>query len=149
MNQMQEFSQQTRQLSIYDNLFKFIVVFFWIISWGTSMVVIPYQIKYFLFFSYNIFTFWYIVSYILTIKFKNISIAKIIIDYRMTTVLAFFFASLKYFIFPTSIICIVLTVLFLFIHIYFSATKVLKYKLEEGVVGVISSLLILSLIIFY
>ncbi|HSQ34163.1 MAG TPA: hypothetical protein VLM81_04695 [Peptostreptococcaceae bacterium] len=149
MNQMQEFSQQTRQLSIYDNLFKFIVVFFWIISWSTSMVEMPNQLEYFLFFSYNIFTFWYIISYILTIKLKNISIAKIIIDYRITTVLAFFFASLKYFIFPTSIICIVLTVLFLFIHIYFSARKVVRYKLEEGVVGIISSLLILSLMTFY
>lgn len=149
MNQMQEFSKQSTQLSIYDNMFKFIVVFFWIISWGTSMVVIPQNIEHFLFFSYNIFTFWYIVSYIFTIRFKNISIAKIIIDYRITTVLAFFFASLKYFIFPTSILCIVLTVLFLFIHIYFSTTKVVIYKLEEGVVGIISSLLILSLMIFY
>lgn len=149
MNQMQEFSQRTQQLSIYDNLFKFIVVFFWIISWGTSMFIIPHKLQYLLFFSYNIFTFWYIISYTLTIKFNNISIAKIIIDYRITTVLAFFFASLKYFIFPTSIICIVLTVLFLFIHIYFSFRKVTRYKLEEGVVGIISSLLILSLMVFY
>ena len=149
MNQMQEFSQRTQQLSIYDNLFKFIVVFFWIISWGTSMFIIPHKFQYLLFFSYNIFTFWYIISYTLTIKFNNISIAKIIIDYRITTVLAFFFASLKYFIFPTSVICIVLTVLFLFIHIYFSFRKVTRYKLEEGVVGIISSLLILSLMVFY
>ena len=149
MNQMQEFSQQTRQLSIYDNLFKFIVVYFWIISYGTSMFTIPKEFEYFLFFSYNIFTFWYIISYIFIIKFKHINIAKIVIDYRMTTVLAFFFASLKYFIFPNSIICIVLTVLFLVIHIGFSSAKVFKYKIEEGVVGIISSLLLLSLITFY
>ena len=129
-----------------DNYFKFLFLSFWpIIGYELIFVSDPF-IKFILVTLYCIVTLIYIA---LIIFFKDNNIKSITIYYRISTLTAFIFTLFSLLLFPTSLIFLALKVIFVFIYLYLSYIKLFKYKIEEGLVGILASLLLLVIIFRY
>lgn len=74
---------------------------------------------------------------------------KIEIFYKLVTLISFIFSSYTYYMFSVSIFGFLLKLIFLIIYMYISIIKVHKYKLEEGVVGIIASILMIFMLLRY
>ncbi|KKY00259.1 hypothetical protein VN21_15115, partial [Paraclostridium benzoelyticum] len=74
---------------------------------------------------------------------------KIEVFYKISTLLSFIFSTLSYYIFPISIMWFLIKLSLLFTYMYISILKVYKYKLEEGVVGILASALMLFMFLRY
>lgn len=128
-----------------DNYFKFLFLSFWPIIWYELIFVSDPSIKSILVTLYCIATLIYIP---LIIFFKN-NIKSITLYYRISTLAAFIFTLFSLLLFPTSLLFLALKVIFVFIYLYLSYTKLFKYKIEEGLVGVLASLLLLVIMFRY
>lgn len=128
-----------------DNYFKFLFLSFWPIIWYELIFVSDPFIKAILVTLYCIVTLIYIP---LIIFFKN-NIKSITLYYRISTLTAFIFTLFSLLLFPTSLLFLALKVIFVFIYLYLSYTKLFKYKIEEGLVGVLASLLLLVIMFRY
>lgn len=128
-----------------DNYFKLLFLCFWPIIWYELIFVSDPFIKSILVTLYCIATLIYIP---LIIFFKD-NIKSIILYYRISTVITFIFTLFSLLLFPTSILFLVLKTIFVFIYLYLSYTKLFKYKIEEGLVGVLASLLLLVIMFRY
>ena len=74
---------------------------------------------------------------------------KIEIFYKLVTLISFIFSSYTYYMFSVSIFGFLLKLIFLIIYMYISIIKVHNYKLEEGVVGIIASILMIFMLLRY
>ena len=128
-----------------DNYFKFLFLSFWPIIWYELIFVSDPFIKSILVALYCIATLIYIP---LIIFFKD-NIKSITLYYRISTLNAFIFTLFSLLLFPTSLLFLALKVIFVFIYLYLSYTKLFKYKIEEGLVGVLASLLLLVIMFRY
>ncbi len=128
-----------------DNYFKFLFLSFWPIIWYELIFVSDPFIKSILVALYCIATLIYIP---LIIFFKD-NIKSITLYYRISTLNAFIFTLFILLLFPTSLLFLALKVIFVFIYLYLSYTKLFKYKIEEGLVGVLASLLLLVIMFRY
>ena len=129
-----------------DNYFKFLFLSFWpIIRYELIFVSDPF-IKSILVALYCIATLIYIP---LIIFFNDNNIKSITLYYRISTLTAFIFTLFSLLLFPTSLFFLTLKVIFVFIYLYLSYTKLFKYKIEEGLVGILASLLLLVIMFRY
>lgn len=129
-----------------DNYFKFLFLSFWPIIWYELIFVSDPFIKFILVTLYCIVALIYIV---LIIFFKNNNKKSITVYYRISTLIAFIFTLFSLLLFPTSLFFLSLKVIFVFIYLYLSYIKLFKYKIEEGIVGILASLLLLVIIFRY
>lgn len=128
-----------------DNYFKFLFLSFWPIIWYELIFVSDPLIKSILVTLYCILTLIYIP---LVIFFKD-NIKSITLYYRISTLTAFIFTLFSSLLFPTSLLFLALKIIFVFIYLYLSYTKLFKYKIEEGLVGILASLLLLVIMFRY
>ena len=85
----------------------------------------------------------------LDIFFNDNNIKSITLYYRISTLTAFIFTLFSLLLFPTSLFFLTLKVIFVFIYLYLSYIKLFKYKIEEGLVGILASLLLLVIMFRY
>ena len=84
---------------------------------------------------------------ILQIKYKFLD--NIVVYYRVSTLISFILTLASFLLYPTNIILMWLKLLSIFIYFYISTKNVYNYKMEECVVGMISSILLLVISICY
>ena len=133
-------------IEFFEKYFKFLFLSFWAMIWYELVFVSDYFIKTALVSIYCIITSIYIFSIIFIKKdiMKNITLY-----YRVSILCSFISTLFSLLLFPTSISFLILKILFIFICFYFSYTKLFKYKIEEGLVGIISSILLLVITFCY
>ena len=85
----------------------------------------------------------------LIIFFNDNNIKSITLYYRISTLTAFIFTLFSLLLFPTNLFFLTLKVIFVFIYLYLSYIKLFKYKIEEGLVGILASLLLLVIMFRY
>lgn len=130
---------------LIDNYFKFLFLSFWPIIWYELVFVSDPFIKSILVTLYCFAT----LTYILLIMFLKNDIESITLYYRISTLTAFISTLFSLLIFPTSLLFLSFKIIFMFIYLYFSYTKLFKYKIEEGLVGILASLLLLVIMFRY
>lgn len=81
------------------------------------------------------------------IKYKFLD--NIVIYYRISTLISFILTLASFSLYPTNITLLCLKLLFVFIYFYISCKNVYTYKIEECVVGMISSILLVVISICY
>lgn len=129
---------------LIDNYFKFLFLSFWPIIWYELVFVSDPFIKSTLVTLYCVIT----LTYILIIMFFKKNIESITIYYRISTLTAFI-STLFSLIYPTNLLFLSFKVIFIFMYLYISYTKLFKYKIEEGLVGILASLLLLVIMFRY
>jgi hypothetical protein len=132
---------------ILDNAFKFLVLFFWSIVWFNWQFLSTQNISISLFLIYLTLSLIYILAF--TYNFISINFEKIKYFYRLSTISTFIFASLYFLLFPKSLFLLFIKIIFEGFYLYFSCIKVYKYHLDEGVVGILSVLLLGAITIIY
>ncbi|HIE0523251.1 TPA: hypothetical protein ACXJL1_003592, partial [Clostridioides difficile] len=133
---------------LFDNYFKFLALFFWPIMWYKWIVISNGTLENMLFTTYAIIAIVFIILYSVSmIKYKDIT--QIDFFYRISTLLAFIFTLFSFLIYPKSLFFLYLKIIFTGIYLYYSIVKTLKFKDDEGVVGIMSSLLLIVITLFY
>lgn len=90
----------------------------------------------------------YIISLIiLQLKYKFLD--NIVIYYRVSTLISFILTLATFLLYPTNITLMWLKLLSIFIYFYISFKNVYNHKIDECVVGVISSILLFVITICY
>ncbi|WP_455538289.1 hypothetical protein [Terrisporobacter sp.] len=92
------------------------------------------------------------ISYMIIItilQIKNKVFEKIVIYYRIITLISFILTLAAFLLYPTNIILMFVKILTIFIYFYISSKGVYTYKNEEYVVGMISSILLFAISICY
>lgn len=131
-----------------DNYFKFLVLLFWPIIWYKWTIISTYTIDLTLVMAFSILSIIYFILY-LYFCYKKQKIEKIIVIYRITLVLSFISTLFSFLLYPTSILLLLIKIIFIGICFYYSCLKVFKYKLEEGLVGILSCILLLIITFLY
>ncbi|MBC6003759.1 hypothetical protein H8891_08085 [Paeniclostridium sp. NSJ-45] len=140
------------KLNLFNNIFKFLFLAFWIIFWFVGIILTDNKFNKLsssLFIIYTSLCITYIVTYIAYMNYTKIYEDKIEIFYKLVTLISFIFSSYTYYMFSVSIFGFLLKLIFLIIYMYISIIKVHKYKLEEGVVGIIASILMIFMLLRY
>ncbi len=133
---------------LFDNYFKFLALFFWPIMWYKWIVISNGTLENMLFTTYAIIAIVFIILYSVSmIKYKDIT--QIDFFYRISTLLAFIFTLFSFLIYPKSLFFLYLKIIFTGIYLYYSIVKTLKFKDDEGIVGIMSSLLLIVITLFY
>lgn len=133
---------------LFDNYFKFLALLFWPIMWYKWIVISNGTLENMLFTIYAIVAIVFIILYsVFMIKYKDIT--QIDFFYRISTLLAFIFTLFSFLIYPKSLFFLYLKITFTGIYLYYSIVKTLKFKDDEGVVGIMSSLLLIVITLFY
>ena len=83
------------------------------------------------------------------LQIKNKVFEKIVIYYIITTLISFILTLATFLLYPTNITLMLLKIFSIFTYLYISYIGVYKYKNEEYVVGMISSILLLAISICY
>lgn len=82
-------------------------------------------------------------------QIKNNFLDNIVIYYRLSTLISYIITLASFLLYPTDLTLMLFRVISIFIYFYISLRNSVTYKLEECVVGVISSILLLFLCICY
>lgn len=130
----------------YDEYFKILVLLFWPIIWFKWVFLATYKISYTLFLIYLVLAGIYILlfTYSFILKKKH---DKIVYVYRISTLVTFIFTLPSFLLYPKSLILLTIKLIFIGIYFYISCVKVYKYHMDEGVVGILSALLLASITI--
>ena len=133
---------------LFVNYFKFLALLFWPMMWYKWIVISNGTLENMLFTIYAIVAIVFIILYsVFMIKYKDIT--QIDFFYRISTLLAFIFTLFSFLIYPKSLFFLYLKIIFTGIYLYYSIVKTLKFKDDEGVVGIMSSLLLIVITLFY
>ena len=136
----------TMNIEFFDKYFKFLFLSFWAMVWYELVFVSDTFIKTILVSTYCIFT----SIYIFFILFmKKDTIKNITLYYRISILCSFVSTLFSLLLFSTSIFFLITKLIFILICLYFSYTKLFKYKIEEGLVGILSSILLLVITFYY
>jgi uncharacterized membrane protein len=133
-------------IEFFDKYFKFLFLSFWTMVWYELVFVSDTFIKTILVSTYCIATSIYI-FFILFIKKDTIK--NITLYYRISILCSFVSTLFSLLLFSTSIFFLITKLIFILICLYFSYTKLFKYKIEEGLVGILSSILLLVITFYY
>lgn len=133
----------------YDNYFKFLVLIFWPIIWYKKVAISDHRLELSMITVFGVLATFYIISFLIFYINNNSKIKSIVALYRVSILLSFIFTLFSFLIFDTSILWLCIKIIFILICLYISFIKVFKYKIEEGLVGVLSSLLLLALTLLY
>lgn len=131
----------------FEYNFRFLFILFWIIIWYKWVVLSNTHIEILLVSSFIILSILYLtLFYILSKKYdeKNITIY-----YRTTVIISFIFSLISFVLLPTNLIFLNLKSIFIILCMYASYKMLFKYKIEEGLVGIISSILLLVITFLY
>ncbi len=82
-------------------------------------------------------------------QIKNKFLDNIVIYYRISTLISFILTLATFLLYPTNITLLLIKVLAIGIYLYISSKSVYVFKIEECVVGIISSILLLAISICY
>lgn len=128
-----------------DNYFKVIFLLLWPIVWYYYLSIPKFNTGIVMFASFTILSIIYIILLLYNFKFYD----KITILYRVSTLISFIFFLSSYILFSKNIILLTLNLIFIFIYFYISCLKNFKYKMNEGIVGILSSLLLIVITFSY
>lgn len=134
----------TRETFI-DKFFKFLVLLFWPIVWYNVVSIPKFETVIFMFGLFSILSIIYITIIIYNFKLFE----KITVLYRISTLIAFILFLCSYLIFSKSILLLSLKLIFIAIYFYISCLKNFKYKMNEGVVGILSAILLITITFSY
>lgn len=81
------------------------------------------------------------------IKYKFLD--NIVVYYRISTLISFILSLASFLLYPTNITLMLIKLLSIFIYFYISFKNVYTYKIDEGVVGLISATLLFVINICY
>lgn len=132
-------------IKFINNYFKFLFLLFWGIVWY-NVITMP---KIFSEFFIQILFCLLSIIYIILILCNKNKFKKIDIFYRMITLLSFISFLFSYVLFSKNITLLLLKLFFIFVYFYISCLKNFKYNMNEGVVGILSSLLLLTITLYY
>lgn len=135
------------KLNFFESNFRFLFISFWIIIWYKWIVLSNPQVEIIMSNSFIFLSIIYII--IFTIFYKKHHIDKIIFRYRISILISFIFSCISFLLFPTNLFLLNLKTLFTIISIYISYNMLFKCKIEEGLVGIISSILLLVITFLY
>ncbi len=133
---------------IFEKYFRFLTLLFWPIICYKWIFIQNKYIEYILFSIYTFCGLVYIIAIILYYT-KEKKLRDINLWYRLSTSTSYILTLSNFLLFPTNITLLYLKFISIFVYFYFSCKMVFKFKNEEGVVGIISSLLLISIAIFY
>lgn len=132
----------------FDNYFKVLTILFWPIIWYKWVALSIKSIEINILISYCSLAIIFMVLYLFFNR-KNNDTKRIVVLYRISSIFAFISTLFSFVLFPTSYIWLYLKIIFVLIYFYCSCLKVYKYKIEEGVVGILSSLLLILITLLY
>lgn len=132
----------------FDNYFKLLTILFWPIIWYKWVAFTIEPVEIFIFVLYFSLAVIFMILHIFFSK-KNDDTKHIVVLYRISTLFAFISTLFSFVLFPTSYIWLYLKIIFVLIYFYCSYLMVYKYKIEEGVVGILSSLLLILITLLY
>lgn len=132
----------------FEYYFRFLTLFFWPIIFYKIIFIQNYTLESILFYSYTFVGIIYIALLIFYFmgmkKLRNINL-----HYRLNTICSYILTLSTFLLFPTNLTLLYLKFIFILIYFYFSCRMVFRFKNEEGVVGIISSLLLMVIAIWY
>jgi hypothetical protein len=128
-----------------DDCFKFLTLLFWPIVWYNSVVIPKFQTEIIMFTSFTLLS----VIYIFLILYNLKKFPKIVNLYRVSTLVTFILFLCSYLLFSKSMLLLSLKFIFILIYFYISFIKNFKYKMNEGVVGMLSALLLITITFSY
>ncbi|MRN25062.1 hypothetical protein EAI30_10580 [Romboutsia ilealis] len=132
----------------FEYYFRFLTLFFWPIIFYKIIFIQNYTLETILFYSYTFVGIIYIALLIFYFmgmkKLRNINL-----HYRINTICSYILTLSTFLLFPTNLTLLYLKFIFILIYFYFSCRMVFRFKNEEGVVGIISSLLLMVIAIWY
>jgi hypothetical protein len=132
-----------------DNYFKILSLVFWPIIWYKWIVISNEIIEISLVTIYSILCVVYTVYYIYLKTKCNYEIDKIEVYYNFSTILAFISTLYSFLIFPKNLTFLYIKIALIGAYFYFSVLKAIRYKREEGIVGIMASLLLAVITVFY
>lgn len=134
----------------FENYFRFLTICFWPIMWYKWNVISSRKLEYLLFLSYSLLAGIYFLLFIVRyLKSSSDKKENMMFFYRLSTIVAFIVSLFSFVLFPKNIPVFYLKLLSISVYFYFSYREVFKKKNDEGVVGIMSFLLLLALTIFY
>ncbi|WP_024620611.1 hypothetical protein [Metaclostridioides mangenotii] len=132
-----------------DNYFKILSLAFWPIIWYKWIVISNEIIEISLVTIYSILCVIYTFHFIYLKTKCNYEIDKIEVYYNFSTILAFISTLYSFLIFPKNLTFLYLKIALICAYFYFSVLKAIRYKREEGIVGIMGSLLLAVITVFY
>jgi hypothetical protein len=128
-----------------DDFFKFLTLLFWPIVWYNYVVIPKIETEIFMFTIFTLFSIIYI--FLLLHNFKKFD--KIVVLYKVSTLITFIVFLCSYLLFSKNIILLFVKLVFIFAYFYISYIKNFKYKMNEGVVGILSALMLITITFSY
>lgn len=130
-----------------ENFFRGLTLLFWSIIWYKWVTISIEYIEFTLVTIFSILSLLYMILILLSYKKNNLS--KIDLMYKISTLSAFIFTLFSFVLFSKSYIYLYLKLFFVLIYFYYSCKKLYKYNNDIGVVGILSSLLLIVLTLLY
>ena len=128
--------------------FIFLFLSFWGIIWYKWIAIAPVAFDFISTIVFSSLAMLYIL-YTIFDYFKNKNTLPIILLYRISVLLTFISSLLSFVLFPTTLSFFYAKNLLAIICIYVSSKKLTKFKYEDGLVGILSSILLIVLEFLY
>jgi len=128
-----------------DDFFKFLTLLFWPIVWYNYVVIPKIETEIFMFTIFTLLSIIY--SFLLLYNFKKFD--KIVVLYKVSTLVTFIIFLCSYLLFSKNIILLFVKLVFILVYFYISYIKNFKYKMNEGVVGILSALMLITITFSY
>lgn len=132
---------------LLDNFFRVLTLFFWYIIWYKWVAISIEYIELTLCTLFSLLSLLYII--LVSLSYKKNTISKIDLLYKISTLLAFISTLFSFVLFSKSYFYLYLKIFFVLIYFYCSCIKVYKYNKDEGIVGILASLLLIVLTLLY
>lgn len=130
-----------------ENFFRGLTLLFWSIIWYKWVTISIEYIEFTLVTIFSILSLLYII--LISLSYKKNNLSKIDLMYKISTLLAFISTLFSFVLFSKSYIYLYLKMFFVLIYFYYSCKKLYKYNNDIGVVGILSSLLLIVLTLLY
>ena len=130
-----------------ENFFRGLTLLFWSIIWYKWVTISIEYIEFTLVTIFSILSLLYII--LISLSYKKNNLSKIDLMYKISTLLAFISTLFSFVLFSKSYIYLYLKMFFVLIYFYYSCKKLYKYNNDIGVVGILSSLLLIILTLLY
>jgi hypothetical protein len=129
--------------------FRAMYLLFWPIIWFKWRVLSqPFLEKTFVIL-YVVFSLLYLILFIIYKKRSHFQINTIDIYYNVFSIITFIITLFSFVIFPKILTVLLIKFVVTGIYFYISTIKTIKYKQQEGVVGIMASLLLFVIAIYY
>ncbi len=132
---------------VLDNFFRGLTLFFWSIVWYKWVAISIKSIELTLVTLFSLLSLLYII--LVSLSYKKNTIHNIDSLYKISTLLAFISTLFSFVLFSKSYFYLYLKIFFVLIYFYCSCIKVYKYNKDEGIVGILASLLLIVLTLLY